>query len=72
MPGIRDVSELVASAAAESPDRLALVEAGGRSLTRAELEDQVARIATGLTEAGILGGHRVRLYRPPGSGLAGG
>jgi len=59
MPAIRDVAELVASAAAESPDRLALVEAGGRSLTWAELEDQVARLATGMATAGVLGGHRV-------------
>src|SRR4051794_19351063 len=61
MPAIRDVAELVASAAAESPDRLALVEAGGRSLTWAELEDQVGRLATGLAAAGVLGGHRVML-----------
>ena len=59
MPGIHDVAELVAGAAAESPDRLAVVEAGGRSLTWAQLEDEVARIATGLTTAGVLGGHRV-------------
>ena len=59
MSGIRDVAELVTRAAAESPDRLAVVEAGGRSLTWAELEDEVGRIATGLAGAGILGGHRV-------------
>lgn len=61
MPAIRDVAELVTSAAAESPDRLALVEAGGRSLTWSELEDEVARLATGLTAAGVLGGHRVMI-----------
>ncbi|MDF1606144.1 AMP-binding protein [Nocardioides sp. YIM 152315] len=59
MPGIRDVAELVSRAAAESPDRLAVVEAGGRSLTWAGLEDEVDRIATGLAGAGIVGGHRV-------------
>src|SRR5262245_257274 len=59
MPGIRDVAELVATAAVDCPDRLAVVEAGGRRLTRAELEDEVARIASGLTAAGVLGGHRV-------------
>ncbi|MBA2955610.1 AMP-binding protein [Nocardioides sp. MAH-18] len=61
MSAIRDVAELVANAAADSPDRLALVEAGGRSLTWAELEDEVARLATGLTTAGVLGGHRVMI-----------
>jgi long-chain acyl-CoA synthetase len=59
MPGIRDVADLVTSAAAESPDRLAVVEAGGRSLTWGELEHEVGRIATGLASAGVVGGHRV-------------
>ncbi len=56
---VRDVAELVASGAAEHPDRLAVVEAGGRSLTWAQLDDEVGRIATGLGVAGVLGGHRV-------------
>lgn len=59
MSGIRDVSELVARAAVESPDRLAVVEAGGRSLTWAELDDEVGRVATGLGAAGVVGGRRV-------------
>jgi len=59
MSGIRDVAELVTQAAAESPDRLAVVEAGGRSLTWARLEDEVGRVATGLAASGIVGGHRV-------------
>ncbi|MFC6042229.1 class I adenylate-forming enzyme family protein [Nocardioides hankookensis] len=53
------MAELVTRAAAESPDRLAVVEAGGRSLTWAELEDEVGRVATGLAASGVLGGHRV-------------
>jgi long-chain acyl-CoA synthetase len=61
MPGMRDITELVSEAAVEHPDRLAVVEAGGRSLTWAGLEDEVARIATGLGAAGILGGNRVLL-----------
>ena len=61
MSGMRDIAELVTSAAAEHPDRLAIVEAGGRSLTWAGLEDEVGRIATGLGSAGILGGTRVLL-----------
>ncbi len=43
MPSTHDVSALVAEAAADRPDALALVEAGGRSVTWAELEDEVAR-----------------------------
>lgn len=59
MSGMRDVAELVSVAAAESPDRLAVVETGGRSLTWAGLDDEVGRVATGLGAAGIVGGHRV-------------
>ena len=58
---MRDVAELVSEAAAEHPDRLAIVEAGGRSLTWARLDDEVGRIATGLGAAGVVGGHRVML-----------
>jgi long-chain acyl-CoA synthetase len=54
-----DISVLVAEAAADVPDRRALVESGGRSLTWAQLEDEVARIATGLGAQGVLAGHRV-------------
>ncbi|CAI9400113.1 class I adenylate-forming enzyme family protein [Nocardioides sp. T2.26MG-1] len=61
MSGIRDIAELVSVAAAEQPDRLAVVEAGGRSLTWGRLEDEVGRIATGLGAVGIVGGHRVLL-----------
>lgn len=65
MPGtgsdVHDVAELAAAGAAEHPERLAVVEAGGRSLTWAELDDEVGRIATGLGAAGVLGGHRVML-----------
>jgi long-chain acyl-CoA synthetase len=60
-PGVTDVAELVTLAAEESPDRLALVEAGGRSLTWAQLEQEVGRVATGLGAAGIVGGFRVML-----------
>lgn len=56
-----DVSALVASAAADHPDRLAIVEAGGRGLTWSGLEDEVARVATGLGHQGIVAGHRVLL-----------
>ena len=59
MPRITDVSELVALAAGESPERLAVVEAGGRSLTWLALEDEVARLATGLGHLGALARQRV-------------
>lgn len=54
-----DISALVAEAAAEVPDRQALVEAGGRTLTWSGLEDEVGRIATGLGAYGIRAGQRV-------------
>ena len=56
-----DVTELVTAAAAEQPDDVAVVEAGGRGLTWQELEDQVARFATGLGEHGVVAGQRVLL-----------
>ncbi|MFB9764354.1 class I adenylate-forming enzyme family protein [Nocardioides kongjuensis] len=58
---VPDVAALVASAAAEHPERLAVVEAGGRGLTWAELEDEDGQVATGLGRAGVLAGHRVLL-----------
>lgn len=60
-PATPDVAALVAAAAADHPDRLAVVEAGGRGLTWAELDDEVSRVATGLGAAGVLAGHRVMI-----------
>ena len=59
MPHQHDLTDLVASAATDRPDALAVVEADGRSLTWARLEDAVSRIATGLGGVGIVAGHRV-------------
>ncbi|QIG44751.1 long-chain fatty acid--CoA ligase [Nocardioides anomalus] len=56
-----DVADLLARAAAEDPDRLAVVESGGRRVTWGELDDEVSRVATGLGAAGIVAGHRVML-----------
>lgn len=56
-----DISAFVAEAAADVPDRQALVESGGRTLTWAALEDEVARIATGLGAQGIRAGQRVMI-----------
>jgi long-chain acyl-CoA synthetase len=54
-----DVADLLTRAAAEDPERLAIVESGGRRITWGELEDEVGRLATGLGSAGIVAGHRV-------------
>ena len=56
-----DISAFVAEAAADVPERQALVESGGRTLTWAALEDEVARIATGLGAQGIRAGQRVMI-----------
>ena len=61
MSPVHDVTALVRDAAAEQADKLAVVESGGRSLTWAQLEDDVRRIATGLGETGIVAGHRVMI-----------
>ncbi len=50
---------LLEVAAAENPDKLALVESGGRSLTWAQLDDEVSRVATGLAAAGVVAGYRI-------------
>ena len=56
-----DPAALLARAAVENPAKLAIVEAGGRSVTWAELDDEVGRVATGLGASGILAGHRVMI-----------
>ena len=56
-----DISAFVAEAAEDVPERQALVESGGRTLTWAGLEDEVARIATGLGAHGIRAGQRVMI-----------
>lgn len=61
MPAASDLADLVAVAAAENPGKLAVVEAGGRSATWAQLDDEVGRVATGLGAAGIVAGNRVLL-----------
>ena len=55
-----NLAELLRRAAAESPDRVALVEAAsGRQLTWAELDDAVSRVSGGLAEQGLVAGNRV-------------
>jgi long-chain acyl-CoA synthetase len=55
------VADLLTDAAAEHPDKVALVEAEGRARTWRELDDEVSRVATGLTAAGVIAGHRVMI-----------
>jgi long-chain acyl-CoA synthetase len=64
MPAKHDVADLVAAAAVERPEGQAVVESGGRSLTWAELERDVAGVATGLAEAGLVAGQRVMVVLP--------
>ena len=61
LPRATDVADLLTRAAAENPDKLAIVEAGGRTVTWAELDDEVGRLASGLGAAGIVAGHRVMI-----------
>src|SRR3954447_20291006 len=56
-----DVADLLTQAATEDPDRLAIVESGGRRVTWGELEDEGGRIAPGLGAAGVVAGHRVMI-----------
>src|SRR3990170_4329948 len=58
---LRAASTSAADAAADSPDRLAICESGGRRVTWGALEDEVARLATGLGSTGIVAGHRVMI-----------
>lgn len=60
-PTADGLDDLLVHAARESPDKLALVEASGRSLTWRELDAEVARVATGLGDAGVVAGYRVAL-----------
>ena len=55
-----NVADLLARAAAESPDKVGLVEAAsGRRVTWAELDAEVSRAAHGLSGMGLVAGYRV-------------
>jgi long-chain acyl-CoA synthetase len=54
------LAELLSRAAAEAPDRVALVESGtGRRVTWAQLDAEVARVTCGLDAMGLVAGYRV-------------
>lgn len=57
------LADLLASAAREEPDAVALVETGARAraLTWAQLDAEVDRVAAGLAVAGVVAGYRVLL-----------
>ncbi len=55
-----NLAELLAAAAAESPQKVALVAAdSGAQLTWAELDERVSRVAGGLAGEGLVAGNRV-------------
>jgi long-chain acyl-CoA synthetase len=56
-----DLADLLADAAAQSPDKTAVVESEGRSVTWAQLDDQASRVACGLADRGVIAGQRVLL-----------
>lgn len=58
-----NLADLLAHAAAEAPDDVAVVEVGPepRSMTWAQIEGEAGRFATGLGAAGVVAGYRVLL-----------
>lgn len=65
MSPVPNLADLLARAAQESPDRVALVEAAsGRRMTWAELDDEVTRLARGLSGLGLVAGYRVLIALP--------
>ena len=57
-----NVADLLATAAAAEPERIALSEAAtGRTVTWAALDDLADRVAQGLSSAGMVAGYRVLL-----------
>jgi long-chain acyl-CoA synthetase len=60
-PVVRSVADLLALAAADHPDKVALVEADGRARTWGQLDEEVSRVATGLVDAGVIAGYRVMI-----------
>ena len=55
-----NVADLLATAAREEPERIALSEAAtGRTVTWAALDDLASRVAHGLSSAGMVAGYRV-------------
>ena len=59
------VADLLRTAAAEEPNRIAVGEAAtGRAVSWAVLDDLVDRVATGLSRLGLVAGYRVMIVMP--------
>jgi long-chain acyl-CoA synthetase len=57
-----NVADLLATAARDEPERIALSEAAtGRTVTWAALDDLASRVAQGLSDAGMVAGYRVMI-----------
>lgn len=56
--------DLLRNAAQERPDRTAVVEAGGRRVSWAELDAEVDQVAAGLAALGMVAGYRLLLALP--------
>ncbi|HEU4511564.1 MAG TPA: AMP-binding protein [Nocardioidaceae bacterium] len=62
MSSASNLADLLARAAQESPDKVALVEAAsGRRMTWAELDAEADRVARGLSALGLVAGYRVMI-----------
>jgi long-chain acyl-CoA synthetase len=62
---VPNLADLLANAARECPDRVALVEVdNGRRVTWAELDAEATAVARGLGELGLVAGHRVLTALP--------
>jgi long-chain acyl-CoA synthetase len=61
MAEFNGVADLLTVAAEQHPDKVALVESGGRARTWGQLDDEVSRCATGLGRAGLVAGYRVMI-----------
>lgn len=65
MSAVSNLADLLARAAQESPDHVALVEAAsGRRMTWAELDAEADRVAHGLSALGAVAGYRVMIALP--------
>jgi long-chain acyl-CoA synthetase len=61
---VTNLSALVGRQTQRHPDRLALVEAGVRAVTWAELETRIGAVAAGLVATGLVAGQRLGLDGP--------
>jgi long-chain acyl-CoA synthetase len=59
MAEFNGVADLLTAAAEQHPDKVALVESGGRARTWGQLDDEVSRCANGFGAAGLVAGYRV-------------